>query len=57
MKILLIFIFFIFSSNSYSIEKLDESHAISMHGNPKYNKDFTNFDYVNINAKKGGKIK
>lgn len=32
------------------------SHAIAMHGSPKYGPDFTHFDYVNPNAPKGGAI-
>ena len=32
------------------------SHAISMHGEPKYNKDFFSVKYVNSNAEKGGNI-
>ncbi len=58
MKILLSFyIFLLFFSKSFAIEKLDKAHAISMHGLPKYEKNFKNFDYVNPNAPKGGTIK
>jgi len=57
MKVFLSFIFFLFFSNSFAIEKLENAHAISMHGEAKYKQDFKNFDYVNIKAKKGGKIK
>ncbi len=32
------------------------SHAIAMHGEPKYPKDFKHFDYVNPNAPKGGTL-
>jgi microcin C transport system substrate-binding protein len=32
------------------------SHAIAMHGTPKYGPDFTHFDYVNPDAPKGGSI-
>lgn len=32
------------------------SHAMAMHGAPKYPSDFTHFDYVNPNAPKGGVI-
>ena len=32
------------------------SHAIAMHGEPKYKKNFENLDYVNPNAPKGGKV-
>ncbi len=33
------------------------SHAIAMHGEPKYAADFRHFDYVNPNAPKGGTIR
>ncbi len=32
------------------------SHAIAMHGEPKYLKDFENVEYINPNAIKGGSI-
>ena len=32
------------------------SHAIAMHGIPKYKKDFTHFDYLNPDAPKGGAL-
>ena len=32
-------------------------HAISMHGKPKYDANFTHFDYVNPDAPKGGILK
>lgn len=41
-------------NNSTSIIK---THAISMHGDPKYPKAFERFDYTSSNAVKGGKIK
>ncbi len=34
-----------------------ETHAISMHGVPKHDKDFKHFDYVNNMAVKGGELK
>ncbi len=34
-----------------------KSHALSVFGNVKYEKDFTHFDYVNPNAPKGGTTK
>ncbi|WP_233710139.1 extracellular solute-binding protein [Pseudomaricurvus albidus] len=34
-----------------------KSHAIAMHGQPKYGPDFTRFDYTSADAKKGGEIK
>ena len=57
MRIFLSFIFFLFFSNSFAIEKLENAHAISMHGIPKYNAGFKHFDYVNFDAPKGGSIK
>lgn len=33
------------------------SHAIAMHGDPKYPADFPHFDYVNPNAPKGGTLR
>ena len=35
----------------------DKSHGIAMHGTPKYPENFTQLDYVNSNAPKGGTIK
>ena len=32
------------------------SHAMAMHGQPKYGPDFEHFDYVNPNAPKGGTV-
>ncbi len=34
-----------------------KSHAIAMHGEPKYGEGFAHFDYVNPNAPKGGEIR
>jgi microcin C transport system substrate-binding protein len=33
------------------------SHALVLHGAPKYGKDFTHFDYANPNAPKGGFVR
>ena len=47
MKIfLIVYIYFLFFSNSFAIEKLENAHASSMHGIPKYSADFKHFDYV-----------
>ena len=35
----------------------DMSHGIAMHGTPKYPENFTQLDYVNPDAPKGGTIK
>ena len=32
------------------------SHAIAMHGEPKYNEDFISVEYVSNSAEKGGNI-
>ena len=32
------------------------SHAIAMHGEPKYNKDFISVEYISNSAEKGGDI-
>ena len=39
-----------------SIAEINTSHAIAMHGEPRYGKDFKHVDYVNPNAVKGGKV-
>ena len=36
--------------------EINTSHAIAMHGEPKYDKNFTHVEYVNPNAPKGGKV-
>ena len=41
-----------FSFNSYSNTNI--SHAIAMHGEPKYGKDFLNVEYIDVKAIKGG---
>ena len=45
---------FLLLSISVSAEPM---HAIAMHGKPKYDADFTHFDYVNPDAPKGGILK
>ncbi len=37
-------------------DKVYRSHAIAMHGEPKYPKDFPYFDYVNPDAPSGGRL-
>ena len=39
-----------FNLLSQVIADINVSHAIAMHGEPKYQKDFTHVDYVNPNA-------
>ncbi len=38
-------------------EGVIRSHAIAMHGVPKYGPDFTHFDYVNPDAPTGGRLR
>jgi len=35
----------------------EPTHAVAMHGEPKYGPDFQHFDYVNPDAPKGGELK
>ena len=42
---------------SYNIKaNTNISHAIAMHGEPKYNKDFLSVEYISKSALKGGNI-
>ena len=57
MKILIIYIslfLFIFSHNVMANNNI--SHAIAMHGEPKYDKDFLSVEYVSNSVVKGGNI-
>ncbi len=38
-------------------DKVTVSHALSLHGQPKYGNDFEHFDYTNPDAPKGGTLK
>ena len=50
-------IFAVFLSFSFNIyADITISHAIAMHGNPKYSNNFLHVDYVNPNAYKGGQV-
>ena len=51
-----LYIFFILLIASPVIAEINISHAIAMHGEPKYEKNFKHVDYVNPNAVKGGKV-
>ena len=53
-KLPLIIIFLSFSSLVKA--EINLSHAIAMHGDPKYSEDFKNVDYSNPYAPKGGKV-
>ncbi len=61
MSILLVMFKIIFSSLFIficfpSFADKNASHAIAMHGQPKYNDDFKHVEYVNPDAYKGGKV-
>lgn len=43
--------------SSAQSSRSNPTHAIAMHGTPKYGADFSHFDYVNPNAPKGGIMK
>jgi microcin C transport system substrate-binding protein len=45
---------FLGSSLAWAAPKIIVSHAISLHGAPKYRQVFAHFDYVNPDAPKGG---
>ena len=53
-KFLVLLIIFTLSSNAKSETNI--SHAIAMHGEPKYDQNFLNVEYINIEALKGGSI-
>ncbi len=53
-KIILFLILTFFSQNLLS--KTNISHAISMHGEPKYKDNFVSVDYIDINSLKGGSV-
>ena len=44
----------LFSLNIYANTKI--SHAIAMHGEPKYEEDFISVEYISNSAEKGGDI-
>tara|TARA_B110000263_G_scaffold247201_1_gene259615 strand:+ start:7146 stop:9011 length:1866 start_codon:yes stop_codon:yes gene_type:complete len=44
----------IFCSNAYSSKNNDVTHALAMHGEPKFKSNFKHFDHVNPYAPKGG---
>ena len=51
---LIITVTLIFSS--FCKAEINISHAIAMHGQPKYELEFSHLEYVNPNAPKGGKV-
>ena len=57
MKNLIILIYFVSLFISHNlIANTNISHAIAMHGDPKYGDDFLSVEYVSTSAEKGGKI-
>ena len=45
------------AATSAQDQVIHKSHAIAMHGEPKYGPDFQHFDYVNLDAPKGGTLR
>ncbi len=55
MKFIKTYYFICFLLLTISVKaEINNSHAIAMHGSPKYSNDFKHVDYVNPNALKGG---
>ncbi len=54
LRVIIFKLFIILCTNTYA--KINESHAIAMHGNPKYNENFIHVEYVNPKAIKQGAI-
>tara|TARA_Y100000590_G_scaffold447176_1_gene582018 strand:+ start:1533 stop:3347 length:1815 start_codon:yes stop_codon:yes gene_type:complete len=52
--IFLLVLFFLFFYSKIIFAKI---HGLAMHGSPKYDSNFTNLDYVNPDAPKGGTIR
>ena len=51
------FLFILLTLSSLVLKaEVNISHAIAMHGDPKYSSNFKNVDYVNPQALKGGKV-
>ncbi|MCK4939363.1 MAG: ABC transporter substrate-binding protein, partial [Rhodospirillaceae bacterium] len=48
---------YFFNSANIAHAQTKRTHAIAMHGEPKYKKDFKHYDYVNPDAPKGGSIR
>ncbi len=48
--------FFLLSICQSILANTNVSHAIAMHGEPKYNKDFVSVEYISNSALKGGNI-
>ena len=55
-KFKIFIILFILTFFSFANADTNISHAIAMHGKPKYDESFNHLEYVNVNAVKGGSI-
>ena len=55
-KFKIFIILFILTFFSFANADTNISHAIAMHGKPKYDETFNHLEYVNVNAIKGGSI-
>jgi microcin C transport system substrate-binding protein len=55
MRVALLFCLLLFPSVSFAA--VDHAHGIALHGEPKYKADFTQLDYVNPDAPKGGELR
>lgn len=53
----LIFAFALLISSSAHAQTVTPTHAIAMHGTPKYAADYTHFEYTNPDAPKGGTLR
>ena len=54
--LIILYVFLIPLFTTSSIAEINISHAIAMHGDPKYKSNFEHVDYVNPQAYKGGKV-
>ncbi len=55
--VLFLLILVLVSAAAFGAPRIIVSHALSVHGEPKYPAGFTHFDYVNPNAPKGGTLR
>lgn len=49
--------FVFFAAISPAVQAAEPMHGVAMHGEPKYDADFTHLDYVNPDAPKGGTLR
>ncbi len=57
MRRILVSALLLLTTTAFLSAQVTVSHAIALHGEPKYGPDFTHFDYVNPNAPKGGTLR